>query len=117
MKTAAGVHPYFTQSGEDREENGDQYIANFGDGATAGFKYFSFDGNNSVSVTLRGKAQGSITVKDGLDGNTVGVVPVSCKNGETKKFTSELNLTDGVKPLYFTFNGKGKPDFISIAFD
>ena len=117
MKTAVGVHPYFTQSGEDREENGDQYIANFGDGATAGFKYFSFDGKKSISVTLRGKAQGSITVKDGLDGNTVGVVPVSCKNGETKKFTSELNITDGVKPLYFTFNGKGKPDFISIAFD
>ena len=30
-------HPYFTQSGRDREEHGDQYIANMRDGATAGF--------------------------------------------------------------------------------
>ena len=117
VKTVAGVHPYFTQSGADREENGDQYIANFADGATAGFKYFRFDGNGKISVTLRGRAYGKITVKDGLDGNTVSVIGVSSKSGETKTFTADLDIADGVKPLYFTFNGKGKPDFISIAFD
>ncbi len=33
-------HPYFTQDGEDREENPNQYIANMTNGAVAGFKYF-----------------------------------------------------------------------------
>lgn len=35
-------HPYFTQEGEDREHNPNQYIADLGHGATAGFKYFAF---------------------------------------------------------------------------
>ena len=35
-------HPYFTQSGGDREGDGDQYIANLQNGAWAGFKYFAF---------------------------------------------------------------------------
>ena len=49
------AHPYFTQTGKDREENGDQYIANMRDGATAGFKYFTFDGTES-KFRLHGKS-------------------------------------------------------------
>ena len=59
FKRPAGCHPYFTQSGEDRERDPDQYVKNFCDGATAGFKYFDFDGcAHGISVTVRGKAKG-----------------------------------------------------------
>lgn len=116
MKTPAGRHPYFTQTGVDRERDGDQYIANFCNGATAGFKYFEFKGNKKISVTVRGKARGKMYVKDGLSGHIVGVILInSGKNIQT--FTSEMNIDDGVKSLYFTFSGKGRLNFISLSFD
>ena len=74
MKTPAGRHPYFTQTGVDREQDGDQYIANFCNGATAGFKYFEFKGNKKISVTVRGKARGKMYVQDDLSGHIVGVI-------------------------------------------
>ncbi len=53
--------PYFTQSGEDREENGDQYLANLKDGSWCGFRYFNFDGTEkSLAVTVRGDAAGTL---------------------------------------------------------
>lgn len=115
FKRPAGCHPYFTQSGEDRERDPDQYVKNFCDGATAGFKYFDFDGcAHGISVTVRGKAKGKITVRDGLNGNTVAVIEIDNNRGETKSFASKLNIAQGKKPLYFTYNGKGRPDFLSF---
>ena len=35
-------------------------------------------------------------------------------DGGTKEFSSMLNIADGVSPLYFTFRGKGKFDFLSF---
>lgn len=114
FKTRAGCHPYFTQSGGDRENNPDQYIANFCDGATAGFKYFEFDGANKISVNICGNADGVIKVTDGKD--PVAVIPVKpCKT--RKVFSAELNVQNGVKPLYFTFNGKGNFCFHSLGFN
>ena len=112
MKTPAGCHPYFTQTGKDRESDGDQYIANFCGGATAGFKYFLFEGAKEISVTLRGVAEGTMSVTDGS--KEVASIPISAKTGGT--FSAPLSEIEGVKPLYFTFRGKGKPDFLSIAF-
>jgi hypothetical protein len=64
---------------------------------------------------MRGKANGVITVKDGLLGNIVARIDINCK-GDEQIFTADLSISDGVKPLYFTYHGKGKPDFISIKF-
>ena len=115
FKRAKGCHPYFTQTGKDREENGDQYIANFCDGATAGFKYFDFDGNTqSVGVTFFGKAKGEVVVKTNLDGAPIATIPVDNAKNEQKTFVATASVEKGKKPLYFTFNGKGRPNFISI---
>lgn len=114
FKTRAGCHPYFTQSGSDRESNPDQYIANFCNGATAGFKYFEFDGARKISVKLCGSASGIIAVSDGE--KIVAEIAVKpCKLRTV--YSAGLNIENGVRPLYFTFNGKGKFDFISIAFE
>ncbi|MBP5343233.1 family 43 glycosylhydrolase [bacterium] len=115
-KTPAGNHPYFTQTGEDREENGDQYIANFCDGATCGFKYFNFDSNKSITVSVRGKANGEMIVKDSLDGNVVSTIKIDVDSQDYQDFTSELNIKDGKQALYFTYNGTGKLDFGFIKF-
>ena len=115
MRLPAGHHPYFTQTGEDREGDGDQYIANFRDGATAGFKYFRFDGNKAVSVTFRGRTKGSVLVRTSPDGEPVARIAVDCGE-KAASFSAPLSVPDGVSALYFTFEGKGKPDFLSISF-
>ncbi len=114
FKSPKGCHPYFTQSGEDRECDPDQYIANFCNGATAGFKYFEFGGANKICVEICGNANGIINVSDGTD--TVAQIPVKpCK--KRTKYCAKLDINKGVKPLYFTYHGKGRFDFYAIAFE
>lgn len=94
--------PYFTQTGVDRNDNPDQYIANISDGTKIGLKYFSFENVESVSVKVGGKPRGKFTVTDG--GREVAKIPVS----GTGVFCADLKISDGVHPLYFTYTGKGK---------
>ena len=95
-------YPYFTQSGEDRESDGDQYIANMQDGAVAGFKYFDFaDGKISeIKVTLRGNGTGTMKVYTDLEKETFA--------GKTEKIS-------GVQPLYFRYEGSGAVDFTEFS--
>lgn len=97
-------HPYFTRSGKDREDNGDQYIANMHDGATAGFKYFRFDGTQT-RLTVNGRGQGQFLVSNGE--RVLGKVPV---NG-----TANTDFPAGVHPLFFTYEGTDAGAFVSFT--
>lgn len=99
---------YFTQSGKDRNNNPDQYIANITDGTKIGFKYFEFDGARQVGVTVTGKPNGKFIVTDGK--KSVAEIPVS-GSGE---FSAPLNIAEGVYPLFFIYSGKGKCNLHSI---
>lgn len=107
------LHPYFTQSGADREENGNQYIANLKDGSFAGFKYFLFDGLKEVSVCVRGQGNGKMEVREQLGGEPICVISVS-PTAEWKNFTAPAEL-NGTHALYFTFRGDGHIDFRSFT--
>ncbi len=117
FKHPKGCHPYFTQTGCDRESDGDQHVANFCNGATAGFKYFDFENNEKIGVVANGKAKGKIVVKDGLCGNMVAVLQVDLNSKTNQKIMTELKIENGKKPLYFTFVGKGKLNLHKICFD
>ena len=106
-KNRAGCHPYFTQGGKDREHGGDQYIANFCNGAMAGFKYFDIDGLKRIGVTGCGNAEGVIEVKNEPFGAVVAEIEIT-PSAEEKTFYGEYRGDSGVKALYFTFLGKGK---------
>lgn len=60
-------HPYFTQDGPDREDSGNQYIANMRDGAVAGFKYFAFKDAAEIKVHCTGSANGRLQVSTAPD--------------------------------------------------
>ena len=107
------AHPYFTQTGKDREDNGDQYIANMRDGAVAGFKYFQMDGPKTVLVELRGTASGSMRVSDSPSFANGAVIPVSLNNS-TVTVGGTLDVGTGKKALYFQFCGTGAVDFIAF---
>ena len=76
------LHPYFTQSGADREQDPDQYIANMKDGATAGFKYFRFDNPQRICVTVRG-GSGRMDVRTAPQGDPVAILPYTARFSHT----------------------------------
>ena len=130
----AGGHPYLTQTGEDREENGDQYIADMRDGALAGFKYFEFVGKTKIVVEVSGHGEGVMEAWTNLDAargmETHGMEvhgmeargmgaarrkPI-CKialrvEGKKRTFEGEEVELQGKWPLYFVYRGSGGIDF------
>lgn len=113
-KDKKNLLPYFTQSGEDREENGDQYIANLRDGAWCGFKYFAFDGSETtLTVTMRGTAAGTLKVY--TDRNLAPVASILVKPSEEwTEFSDYFQVKPGTAPLYFVYEGVGSMDFQSL---
>lgn len=104
-------HPYLTQSGADREENGDQYIANLQNGAWAGFKYFGFTGEEKkITVTVRGNASGVLRVSVSRSGGTAAEIPVTSAADWTE-FAAPFSVPAGTSPLYVTYTGEGALDF------
>ena len=109
------AHPYFTQTGKDREDNGDQYIANMRDGAVAGFKYFEFKGLISITVELRGRAEGEFLISNTPDFKTVAAcIPVKVNDGSFRYYQAPCVIPDGVQALYCKFSGRGSVDFRSF---
>lgn len=114
LKRPRGIHPYFTQSGKDRECNPDQYIANFCDGATAAFKYFELRKLKNIFVKVRGKAEGRIEVRNRENGPVVCEIPVTAAANGIQTFGSAYSGGSGKQALYFTYRGKGRLKFYSF---
>ena len=108
-------HPAFTQDGEDRMDNPNQYIQNMVDGATAGYRYFNFTDAKTISVDVRGTAKGEFVVRDGRGGEVAARISVSPSEDWTT-FSAPLSIGEGKKALYFTYEGEGSADFIRFAF-
>lgn len=105
------AHPYFTQTGKDRMENGDQYIANMRDGAVAGFKYFGFGGEKRISLAVSGVCSGIVEVSHTPDFKTViARIPVSAK-GKQENPEGAFAPQKGTQPLYFRYTGEGAMNF------
>ena len=105
------LHPYFTQSGADREDNPDQYIANMKDGAAAAFKYFKFEGLNEISVTVRGKGSGKLEVRTEKEAGPIAEIALE-PSDNWKSFSGKVSAgVSGTHALYFTYKGSGYIDF------
>lgn len=107
-------HPYFTQSGKDRESNPDQYIANMRDGAVAGFKYFRIQGVRSIIIRSRGGA-GIMEISTTPDFAVIAGEIALTDSSEYTDTKLPVTLPDGVQPLYFRYKGNGARDFDSFC--
>ncbi|MBQ9081736.1 MAG: family 43 glycosylhydrolase [Clostridia bacterium] len=106
IKRRKGVYPYFTQSGKDRNHTPNQYIANFTHGATAGFKYFEFDGANQILITVKGDPHGKMIVSESPTGKAIAKIRLTpCE--ELTDFYAPLHVENGKRALYFTYEGTG----------
>jgi len=106
-------HPFITQDGEDREDNPNQYIANMRSGAKAGFRYFSIHNLGMVTVLTRGNGHGVMNISLDAEEKPFAQIPVA-PSREWKSFSGEVCLEDGVKSLWFSFEGDGAIDFKSF---
>lgn len=105
--------PYFTQSGGDRECDGDQFIAELRDGAVAGYKYFDLRETRKITLTLRGNLLGRIEAAYDEKG-TVAKTAIAL-NGENQQILVHIDGGEEKSALYFRFFGEGYADFFSFA--
>lgn len=106
------AHPYFTQTGGDRERDGDQYIANMRDGAVAGFKYFLLEKNTEITIETCGNGVGKMLISTTPTFESLcAEVPVS----SSPSSSVPLNVHPGTNALYFCFQGEGATDFIGFT--
>ena len=110
-RRAFAAHPFFTQTGKDREGDGGQYIANMRNGAVAGFKYFDIRELKTVSVELSGAAEGEFLLSDRPDFQTVSARIQLKLTGGRAEFHAPCAMADGERALYFKFCGKGSVHF------
>ena len=110
-KDKKNLHPYFTQSGNDREENGDQYIANMKNGSTAGFKYFALEDLAGIRVCTRGNGSGKLEVRLTPDGKVIADVEISPSGDWCENSSLCEAAPNGTQALYFTYRGEGSIDF------
>ncbi len=114
-KKVFAEHPYFTQSGKDREDSPDQYIANFRDGATAGFKYFDIQGTDAVAVEISGSADGWMIVSADPQGRRIAArIRIDVRKMK-KECEDSFTLPEGKQALYFRFEGTGILNFHSFT--
>lgn len=106
------AHPYITQSGTDREENPNQYVANIRNGTVIGYKYFDLTNADSVTVTVKGLAHGRLLMTTSESGATIGEIPVSFSTYQHT--TAKLHNASGVSALYFRYEGIGRLDLMNI---
>ncbi|WP_080848736.1 family 43 glycosylhydrolase [Cytobacillus gottheilii] len=109
-------HPYFTQTGKDRNENPTQYIANMRNGAVAGFKYFMMEGLKEISVRVKASGEGEMLISTSLYAEEAARIPIK-QSSQYVFFRTKINIDDGKQALYFTYNGSGSVDFKSFLLE
>ena len=116
IKHRKGNTPYLTQDGGDREGGDDQYIANFCDGATAGFKYFDLSKTREIAVKMAGKGKGNITVRTSENGDVLLKIPVfSGKRNSACEYRGQLPPgLSGKEAIYLGYEGCGRFKLISF---
>lgn len=106
--------PKITQDGSDSYPE-EAHISNMRDGATAGFKYFSFDNNSKISIKTRGYANGVVQVKQSWDGVVLGEIPIGYTNVWVENEII-IDFPNGTHPLYLTYVGEGNVSILSFKF-
>jgi arabinoxylan arabinofuranohydrolase len=109
-KDRKGRHPYFTQSGIDRNGDSDQYIANMRNGAAAGFKYFTLGKAHHIRIRTRG-GSGKMLVYTDLNDKPAAEMELSASKDWHTSVPASFTCMPGTKPLYFIWEGTAPLDF------
>ena len=102
-----------SQSGTDDQKEETQYVKNVQDGSLIGYKYFDLSNAQAVTLSVEGKAEGTLFVRYEEQGESKTKQAVSLKG----KGEIEIALPKGSEKqaLYFYYQGKGRFDFFSFT--
>lgn len=100
----------------DEEHAPVQYVANLKDGSVIGYKYFRFHGTKTITLTIRGDAEGTFFVKLSPEGEAVGTVDVKPSGAVWTNYTGTASLPDAVSAVYLFYRGSGAADLLQLAF-
>lgn len=98
--------PRVTHEGENR------FITGITDGALIGYKYFSFAGDSTLTLTLRGTAEGTLLITDGS--NTLGSLSIRPAENWTE-FALPVHAQGSI-PLFLRYHGSGALEFKEFCF-
>ena len=90
------------------------YITNVQDKAVMGFKYFKFENVTKIKIKARGYGNGAFEIKTKWDGEALATIPVQYTN-IWEEYEADIQIPDGVAPLYFNYVGGGNIDFASFT--
>lgn len=105
-------HPMLTQTGNDREDNEDQYISNMPNGAVAVFKYFDLKNTVEIGIEVRG-AGGDMIIKEAITGKVFSVISFD-ESDEYQIVCSAINQGSAHAALSFEVQTIGTVDFKSF---
>ncbi len=97
--------PCVVQEGGDGDMK-EGYIAHFGNGVTAGFKYFDMKEATGLRIFTRGYYHGTIEVRTAWDGPVIGTIEGYGSNIWTAHECSFASQS-GVNALYLSYRGEG----------
>ena len=104
---------YEEQRGADETEH-IHYVANISDGVKVGYKYFDFQGVKSLTVTLRGTAEGTLSVyTDEEENGKAGEAQLSLRVGgsiegaDWEEIEIALSIPDGIHGIFLKYTGTG----------
>lgn len=81
-------------------------VAGLTSGTVVGYKYYDFRQADTLVVTLKGKAEGHLEVRNTMDGQPCGKIPVK-PSEDWQEYAAPMNFASGRHPLYLRFVGKG----------
>ncbi len=96
-------------------EGNTHFIAEINDGTYIGYKYFSFQGQETLSLKIRCTGNGRLLVSDGMPGTITAELPISA-GAEWKEVQAPAGLSPGVHPLYLRYAGTGELSLQEICF-
>ncbi len=101
-------HPAITQ-----DEERTAYITNIQDGTIIGYKYFTLDKLETISVEVKATDNCILSVKTDMEEKDIAVIEVNACDSWTH-FCANVDVLDGTHALYFVCKGKGKLKFKSF---
>jgi len=96
-------------------KNGAQFVARVTDGTVIGYKYFTFEGKTRLSVSYRGKSQGTLYISDEVNGEPMDAVFIS----PTEQWTKAVFCFEkvGESALYLRYSGENSAELLALEFE
>ena len=90
---------------------GERFVGDIGNKTLIGYKYFSLKENTVLTVSVRGDFSGMLEVCTAIDSASIASIRLE-PSVAWRSFSANVPVQQGIYPIYFRFNGKGKAELL-----